>query len=553
MSNVPINQQALDQKKKRITFDLSLDGEINAAPLTASLVMPQQTVTQEPVQQQVTTPKLYYAEMAERIEKKQYNRKVFIKWKREQSSQMQAVTGALKGLTKLLDTPVSEVDFETVRNQYWSLMKSCDDYLDSHDPGSDEGLARYAMVEQIKSHIMTEMKTIDGNSKTVSQQDLTEGKKWRNVLSGVPVITVTQDKVHMPEEQGQVSEVKRVEVGDKRFFFKRRDKVALKGIAGNGGSKFTSAFSETCKEFTDQLAGLKDSENPAYKGMPEAERAAKIHELEEKLKAAEILADAIPAIAIKQKIKNARDNIRSKESQKANPKGIVLKKDDKGNVQSLEDALKELDEEIAQSKRDIEHYNQIFSKYPAVIDPELREIIEETEILRYQIKEHFFPELYGEKKETLAPEELEFMEQQQEKLMTQLAPVLGEIEKRKLAISVGRGRAGLSGGADLTVRNVATSVLADYLKIQGLVVDSRIAELEVNGQRETGLLMSEAKGLTGRKLQSGSAYAGKTAHLTTNALKQLMTLQVFDYICGQVDRHMGNYLVDVEEIDGKVK
>ena len=281
MSEDPINQQVQDQKRKRISLNLSLEDEINAAPVTDTLMMPQQTATEVPVQQQVTTPKLYYEEMAERIEKKQYNRKVFIKWKRSQSSQMQAVTGSLKRLTSLLDASVDQGDFETIKNEYLTLVQACDTYLDNHAPSTDEGMARYAMVEQIKSHVLAEMRTIDGKSRDITQEDRSEGKKWRDVLIGVPVVAVSRDKIRLSDEQGQTSSVKRLEVNGQRYIYKKADRVSLKGDAGLDSPRFMGAFTETCQELMNELIGMEDRNNPMYKDMPEAARTARIAELKE--------------------------------------------------------------------------------------------------------------------------------------------------------------------------------------------------------------------------------------------------------------------------------
>ena len=124
------------------------------------------------------------------------------------------------------------------------------------------------------------------------------------------------------------------------------------------------------------------------------------------------------------------------------------------------------------------------------------------------------------------------------------------VEKKRVVVDAGIGRAQIPNGEDLSVRNVATSVLARALEIPDLVAESRIVEVNERGKIEKGLLMREVQGVTGNKLME--KYEGKTAQLTTNAIKQLMSLQIFDYICGQVDRHYNNFLMDVEEKNGKV-
>ncbi|MBQ6090494.1 MAG: hypothetical protein IJL07_04400 [Lachnospiraceae bacterium] len=570
MSNVPINQQALDQKKKTFSPDLSLDGEIQSAPQwmeqdrqQAELHRQQEkqyqdemhAIEQDRIQKHleslklINTPKLYYAEMAERIEKKSYDRSVFIKWKRRQSSQMKNVTGSLKRLTALLDSSVDQGDFETIKSEYLTLVQACDTYMDNHAPSTDEGMARYAMIEQIKSHVMAEMKDIDGNSKSISQEDRAEGKKWRDVLIGVPVVTVAQDKIHKSDEQGQTSEIRRVEVKGKRFIFKKMEKVQTKGFGGGDHDPwFIGSFTETCQEFMKELVGLEDRSNPMYKDMPEEARVARITELRATLEAAKKAQYVFPIIAGSEEIEELNKRIRDYR----NPEGFYKDRDPKEKEEAVQELQKKIDKLTAALKA-----------YPDVFDDELKNLLSIAAYTKTgKIVRYVFPDIQElETEETTASGEGEDVppeiEEKREKLRNkitvfarQLQPVLDSVEKKRVVVDAGMGRAKIQNGKDLSVRNVATTVMADTLKVSSLIAESRLAEIEVEGKREKGLLMSEAKGITGLKM--GQMYAGKTAHLSAGAIKQLMSLQVFDYICGQVDRHYNNFLMDVEEKDGKV-
>lgn len=569
MSNVPINQQALDQRKKTFSPDLSLDGEIQSAPQWmeqdrqhAELLKQQEkqyqdemhAIEQDRIQKHleslrlINTPKLYYAEMAERIEKKSYDRSVFIKWKRRQSSQMKDVTGSLKRLTALLEGSVDQGDFETIKSEYLTLVQACDTYMDNHAPSTDEGMARYAMIEQIKSHVMAEMKDIDGNSKSISQEDRAEGKKWRDVLIGVPVVTVAQDKIHKSDEQGQTSEIRRVEVKGKRFIFKKMEKVQTKGFAGLGSPWFMGSYTETCQEFMNELVGLEDRSNPMYKDMPEEARVARITQLRETLEAAKKAQHVFPIMAGRDKIEELNKQIKDYR----NPNGIY------SNL-----TPEEREERIQELQKSVDKLNAALKAYPDVIEDELKECLNRAEYTATgKIVKYVFPEIRElENEATVASGEGEDVppeiKEKREKLTNQitafarqLQPVLDSVEKKRVVVDAGMGRAKIQNGKDLSVRNVATTVMADTLKVSSLIAESRLAEIEVEGRREKGLLMSEAKGITGSKM--GQMYAGKTAHLSAGAIKQLMSLQVFDYICGQVDRHYNNFLMDVEEKDGKV-
>lgn len=86
---------------------------------------------------------------------------------------------------------------------------------------------------------------------------------------------------------------------------------------------------------------------------------------------------------------------------------------------------------------------------------------------------------------------------------------------------------------NLTVRNVATSRLAQFLKIGPMVSDSRTAVIKKGDQHITGNVMEESRGEEMKK--------NKTYTYSNKAISQSFTLQVFDLICGQIDRHQGNF------------
>ena len=112
---------------------------------------------------------------------------------------------------------------------------------------------------------------------------------------------------------------------------------------------------------------------------------------------------------------------------------------------------------------------------------------------------------------------------------------------------------------NMTRRNVATSRMAALLGVDSLVAKSETAEIydEATGSTIRGNLMEHARGQ-----MSGSAAAAKEKegkktitysskderpdvllNSTGNFQRDLCSLQVFDNICGQIDRHSGNFLV----------
>ncbi len=109
----------------------------------------------------------------------------------------------------------------------------------------------------------------------------------------------------------------------------------------------------------------------------------------------------------------------------------------------------------------------------------------------------------------------------------------------------------------LRERNVATSRIANLLGLQSLVVNSELAELsyEENGETKTkeGLLMSTAEGTEAKKIKDERNSKNKDDNgfnlgdVTGNFQREMSNLDILDYVCGQIDRHTGNFFVKKDE------
>ncbi len=99
----------------------------------------------------------------------------------------------------------------------------------------------------------------------------------------------------------------------------------------------------------------------------------------------------------------------------------------------------------------------------------------------------------------------------------------------------------------LTNRNVATSRLAAVLGISSMVSDSRTAVIQKDGKEIMGNVMEDSRGEEAKEAKLGK---GEWSY-SNKAVYQLFTLQVFDLLCGQIDRHMGNFHGRVKEKGGK--
>lgn len=111
-------------------------------------------------------------------------------------------------------------------------------------------------------------------------------------------------------------------------------------------------------------------------------------------------------------------------------------------------------------------------------------------------------------------------------------------------------------------RNVATSRIANLLGIGGIVEQSSTVKVKEKstGNIIKGNLMTLAKGEAGASIAKGEVYekmkktesiqdrikdAGELFAPTVQ--KELSSLQVLDYICGQTDRHANNFFLEKDE------
>jgi len=108
-------------------------------------------------------------------------------------------------------------------------------------------------------------------------------------------------------------------------------------------------------------------------------------------------------------------------------------------------------------------------------------------------------------------------------------------------------------------RNVATSRVANLIGLGSIVEQSRSVEVQSKGEKIKGNMMTFARGKDTKKrtvedvrpitqkmdtLEEREAYA--KAMLSPTLQKEISSLQVLDYLCGQGDRHTGNFFSEME-------
>ena len=109
-------------------------------------------------------------------------------------------------------------------------------------------------------------------------------------------------------------------------------------------------------------------------------------------------------------------------------------------------------------------------------------------------------------------------------------------------------------GSSVTDRNCAMSTFADMLGLNVVLAKSEKMVLVRNGQRIEGCFMDTVEGYDGGNLNINdpdnlmwqwakkSVKNGRPSPVSGNALRQMADLQVLDFLCGNVDRHMYNRL-----------
>lgn len=113
-------------------------------------------------------------------------------------------------------------------------------------------------------------------------------------------------------------------------------------------------------------------------------------------------------------------------------------------------------------------------------------------------------------------------------------------------------------GQNIPNRNVGMSRVADLLGMSSLVAKATRMDVKDNdGYVRKGVFQEAAKGSDINHLQQNDPLYAVGDHPELmddpNILKQIADLQVLDYICGNTDRHQGNMLYQMKEVDGQIK
>ncbi|MCD8082517.1 MAG: hypothetical protein LUE86_03045, partial [Clostridiales bacterium] len=99
---------------------------------------------------------------------------------------------------------------------------------------------------------------------------------------------------------------------------------------------------------------------------------------------------------------------------------------------------------------------------------------------------------------------------------------------------------GVAIGANMPVRNVASSRLAALLGQGALLAKSELVSLRDGNKIQKGVMMEEAVGMDWNARENRETFGRANDFTDPNLQRQLSTLEVMDYLAGQIDRNIGN-------------
>lgn len=115
--------------------------------------------------------------------------------------------------------------------------------------------------------------------------------------------------------------------------------------------------------------------------------------------------------------------------------------------------------------------------------------------------------------------------------------------------------AGIKEGANISGRNCAMTDMAKLLGCENLLANSTHMTIMIDGQPVKGVFMETAEGTDINRLSEGDfILKGKTDMCDNHeVLSQATDLQILDFVCGNIDRHMGNMIYNVvKDENGKI-
>lgn len=114
---------------------------------------------------------------------------------------------------------------------------------------------------------------------------------------------------------------------------------------------------------------------------------------------------------------------------------------------------------------------------------------------------------------------------------------------------VSESDAGIKVGEEISKRNVATSRMASLMGIGSKIAQTEYMTIIDGGKTIKGTYMEKAVGCDSRSSEGLRFMADRKLDLTSGRLQRdISNMQAFDMLCGQVDRHGGNFFYQISPV-----
>ncbi len=402
----------------------------------------------------------------------------------------------LRRLDALLDAPFNLADEDNIQACFHAIILSCENYLDNRNPWTREGKARKQMIQDFYEQVKYESVGFAGIVDNLRRGAAVGAapQTWIDVISQVRTQTFEdgRDGVKITEGGAGTSTLYIVEKNGVKRYFKQNETVPqghyheLLGIEKERLRREDELF---------QASGHSDAEKSAHRRRTSARTAA---------------LDAVTQCLFEFLMHNEGYVYRylCEHADKNDLLKTII-----SDLSIYPDFTNAFDEMITE-RIDLAHdLDLIRGRYEAETDDTAKEAIEQ----RYIAKKKEYDDC-----------DLEYIHS-----------VLIQIKKDMLAHLIAVEDAAIAPASELSKRNVATSRMAKMLGLDSMIVGSKMAEVLINGKRMRGIIMDEAPGTDAVAIAKSHA---RPITYSAKAFRQILNLQVFDIICGQVDRHMGNYV-----------
>ncbi len=144
------------------------------------------------------------------------------------------------------------------------------------------------------------------------------------------------------------------------------------------------------------------------------------------------------------------------------------------------------------------------------------------------------------------------------KAMAEMFPRLANISLNyNLYVGDRKNWLGIKEGANIDKRNAAMAAMANLIDKnatkKGLIADAKPVTIIMNGVPTSGTFMDNIEGENAMDENSPIYNQKKSAFENPAIYKDLASIQIIDYICGNIDRHLGNFIMKFGEVNGETK